>query len=85
MGYCGQQDAAIRLLRAAIQQNYCAYEALQTDPLLAKLRLTSEFSQLQSTAKKCQHVLGAATQESMKDADPDIPLLKEAKADANLQ
>jgi eukaryotic-like serine/threonine-protein kinase len=57
MGYCGQQDAAIRLLKAAIQQNYCAYEALQTDPLLAKLRGTSEFSQLQSAVKKCQHFL----------------------------
>jgi len=55
MGYCGQQDVAIRLLKAAIQQNYCAYEALQTDPLLAKLRGTSEFSQLQSVVKKCQH------------------------------
>ena len=57
MGYCGQQDAAIRLLKAAIQQNYCAYEALQTDPLLTKLRGTSEFSQLQSAVKKCQHFL----------------------------
>jgi serine/threonine protein kinase len=57
MGYCGQQDVAIRLLKAAIQQNYCAYEALQTDPLLAKLRGTSEFSQLQSVVKKCQYFL----------------------------
>jgi serine/threonine protein kinase len=57
MGYCGQRDVAIRLLKAAIQQNYCAYEALQTDPLLAKLRETSEFPQLQSSVKKCQHFL----------------------------
>ena len=87
MGYCGQQDVAMRLLRAAIQQNYCAYEALQTDPLLAKLRGISEFSELLSEAKKCQHVFRAAMSEAtMKDADPDIPILKQAKAEyARLQ
>jgi tetratricopeptide (TPR) repeat protein len=57
MGYCGQQDAAIRLLRRAIEANYCAYETLQTDPLLVKLRGTPEFSELQSAAKQCQQVL----------------------------
>jgi eukaryotic-like serine/threonine-protein kinase len=70
MGYCGQQDAAMRLLKAAIQQNYCAYGILQTDPLLTKLRGTSEFSELQSAAKKCQHLLFTTVPEStMKDAD----------------
>jgi tetratricopeptide (TPR) repeat protein len=57
MGYCGQKDAAIRLLRAAIEHNHCAYETLQTDPLLVKLRGTPEFSELQSEAKQCQRVL----------------------------
>jgi eukaryotic-like serine/threonine-protein kinase len=30
LAYCGQKDAAIRLLKSAIEQNYCAYTALQT-------------------------------------------------------
>ena len=85
MMYCGQKDAAIRLLTAAIEQNYCAYEALQSDPLLVKLRGTPEFSKLLSAAKECQtKVLGAARPEStMKDAnaDPDIPILNQAKAE----
>jgi hypothetical protein len=55
LSYCGQKDAAVRLLRSAIQQNYCAYAALQTDPLLVKLRGTSEFSGLLSAAKECQN------------------------------
>jgi hypothetical protein len=55
--YCGQKDSAVRLLRASIQQNYCAYEALQTDPLLLKLRGTPEFSEFRSLAKQCQLVL----------------------------
>jgi serine/threonine protein kinase len=57
MMYCGQKDVAIRLLTAAIEHNYCAHEALQTDPLLVKLRGTPEFNELQSAAKQCQHVL----------------------------
>lgn len=36
LAYCGQNDAALRLLRSAVEQNYCAYTALQTDPLLMK-------------------------------------------------
>jgi tetratricopeptide (TPR) repeat protein len=82
MSYCGQHEAATRLMRGAIEQNYCAYETLQTDPLLVKLRGTSEFSGLQSEAKKCQDVFRAAISEStMKDADPNVPILKQAKTE----
>jgi hypothetical protein len=56
---------------------------LQTDPLLVKLRGTPEFRKLLSAAKECQKkVLSAARPEStLKYADPDIPILKEAKAE----
>jgi len=55
LSYCGQKDAAVRLLRSAIEQNYCAYTALQSDPMLVKLRGTSEFNKLLSAAKQCQN------------------------------
>ena len=55
LAYCGQKDAALRLLKSAIEQNYCAYSALQKDPLLANLRGTPEFSGLLSEAKQCQN------------------------------
>ena len=55
LSYCGQKDAALRLLKSTIEHNYCAYTALQTDPLLVKLRGTSEFSGLLSAAKECQN------------------------------
>jgi serine/threonine protein kinase len=55
LSYCGQKDAALRLLKKAIAQNYCAYTALQTDPLLGKLRGTPDFSELLSSAKQCQN------------------------------
>ena len=55
LSYCGQNAAALRLLKKAIAQNYCAYTALQTDPLLVKLRGTPEFGELLSSAKQCQN------------------------------
>jgi eukaryotic-like serine/threonine-protein kinase len=54
LAYVGRQDAALRLIRNAIEHNYCAYTALQKDPLLIKLRGTAEFSGLLSAAKSCQ-------------------------------
>ncbi len=54
LSYCGQKDAAARLLKSAFEHNYCAYTALQTDPLLVKLRGTPEYSGLLSAAKECQ-------------------------------
>ncbi len=55
LSYCGQKDAAVRLLKSAIAQNYCAYTALQADPLLVKLRGSPEYSELLSAAKACQN------------------------------
>ena len=54
LSYCGQKDAALRMLRSAIEHNYCAYQSLQSDPLLVKLRGTPEFSELVSEAEECQ-------------------------------
>jgi tetratricopeptide (TPR) repeat protein len=51
---CGQKDSALRLLKAAIDGNYCAYAALQRDPMLTPLRSAREFPQLLSAAKQCQ-------------------------------
>jgi tetratricopeptide (TPR) repeat protein len=55
LSYCGEKDSALRLLRNAVEHNYCAYRTLQTDPLLVKLRGTSEFSELLSAAKEYQN------------------------------
>ena len=54
MAYCGGKEAALRLLKSSIAGHYCAYTALQKDPLLASLRGTPEFAQLLSEAKQCQ-------------------------------
>jgi DNA-binding winged helix-turn-helix (wHTH) protein/TolB-like protein len=54
LSYCGRKDAALRLLKSAIEHNYCAYQSLQSDPLLEKLRGTAEFAEVLSAAKDCR-------------------------------
>jgi eukaryotic-like serine/threonine-protein kinase len=57
MAYCGQNDAALRLLKAAVQQNYCAYSALLEDPLLKNLRKETAFNEVLTAAGTCQETL----------------------------
>jgi tetratricopeptide (TPR) repeat protein len=52
--FCGQKDIALRLLKSAITGHYCAYNAMQTDPMLAPLRSSPEFAQLLLAAKQCR-------------------------------
>jgi eukaryotic-like serine/threonine-protein kinase len=58
--YCGKKQAALHLLQSAIEQNYCAYENLLSDPLLGKLRADTGFDKLLSSARACQETVRAA-------------------------
>jgi len=57
MAYCGQNEAALRLLKAAVQQNYCAYSALLEDPLLKGLRKEMAFNEVLTAGSACQEAL----------------------------
>ena len=57
MAACGQNEPALRLLKAAVQQNYCAYSALLDDPLLKDLRKETAFNEVLTAASNCQAVL----------------------------
>jgi tetratricopeptide (TPR) repeat protein len=57
MAYCGQKDAALHLLKLAVQQNYCAYSALLSDPLLKDLRKDTAFNEVLTAGSKCQATL----------------------------
>ncbi len=57
MAACGQSEPALRLLKAAVQQNYCAYSALLDDPLLKDLRKETAFNEVLTAAANCQAVL----------------------------
>jgi TolB-like protein len=51
---CDQPDLAFRELRRAIEQNYCAYPQMETDPLLEKLRVMPQFAEIRSLGIACQ-------------------------------
>jgi TolB-like protein/Tfp pilus assembly protein PilF len=54
---CGQKEPALRLLKAAVQQNYCAHDALLDDPLLKDLRKETAFNEVLTSASNCQATL----------------------------
>jgi serine/threonine protein kinase/tetratricopeptide (TPR) repeat protein len=55
MAYCGQMDVATKLIKSAIQQNYCAAEALEKDPALAAYRKYPDYADVQKAASECQY------------------------------
>jgi hypothetical protein len=57
MAYCGQNETALRLLKAAVQQNYCSHAALLQDPLLKDLRKDTKFSDVLTASDNCEALL----------------------------
>ncbi|MGA8301972.1 MAG: hypothetical protein WB817_21000 [Terriglobales bacterium] len=49
-----KSEAALRILRKAIQGDYCAYPAMDNDPLLNKIRQKSAFAELRQAGKQCR-------------------------------
>ncbi len=57
---CGEKQISFAFLRQAVAGNYCAYQVLQSDPLLAGLRADAEFHQIVQAAADCQKKFAAA-------------------------
>ncbi len=51
---CGYPEQALRLLRRSVDENYLAYPAMDRDPLLAKIRATTEFAAIRAEAIRKQ-------------------------------
>ncbi len=60
-GYCGKKQAALHRLQSAVEQNYCAYSNLLSDPLLAKLRAEPAFNKVLTAASACQEAVRASS------------------------
>jgi non-specific serine/threonine protein kinase len=54
LAHCGQRETALELLGEAIARNYCAAQALDSDPLWNKVRDDPEFERLRGLARQCQ-------------------------------
>jgi TolB-like protein/Tfp pilus assembly protein PilF len=52
--FCGDRKIALQLLRTAVEQNFCGYPAMDTDPLFASIRSTPEFAEVRKMAIACQ-------------------------------
>jgi len=57
MAFCGKPVIALHMLTAAVEQNYCSYSALLSDPLLAKMRSSKEFDAVLTAAHQCQEAV----------------------------
>ena len=55
--YGGKKDASFRMLKAAIEMNYCAYSNLLSDPLLRGLHDDRRYDELLTAAHECQQAV----------------------------
>jgi eukaryotic-like serine/threonine-protein kinase len=53
--FCGARENALRMLRVAVEKNYCAYPAIDRDPFFADLRGLPEFAAIRSAGIECQN------------------------------
>jgi serine/threonine protein kinase/tetratricopeptide (TPR) repeat protein len=58
--FCGKKQAALHMLESAIEQNYCSYANLLSDPLLAKIRTETGYNKLLTAAGDCQEAVRAS-------------------------
>lgn len=55
LAYCGQQEAALRMLKIAIDHRYCGYPAMDSDPFFNQLRTNPEFQKVRLSAMGCHN------------------------------
>ena len=53
LAYCGHTKPAIQLLRESIRRNFCA-AAIETDPMFAAIRNSTEYGELLAAAQACR-------------------------------
>jgi len=53
LAYCGQTSESLRLLKVAIDGNYCSYPAMDSDPFFAKIRTTPGFAKVRAAGIAC--------------------------------
>lgn len=53
LAYCGQSSAALKMLKLAVDHNYCSYPAMDKDPLFDKLRGNAEYQRIRGEAVLC--------------------------------
>jgi hypothetical protein len=62
LAYCGQTAAARVLLIKAIEGGYCSHPAMTMDPLMAPLRATRDYADIDAAGRACGSRFAAAHQ-----------------------
>lgn len=53
LAYCGQSEAALRMLKIAIDHHYCSFPSMDRDPLFNQLRTNPKFHTVRLAAMAC--------------------------------
>lgn len=53
LAYCGETKESLRLLKLAIDANYCSYPAMDLDPFFAQIRTVPGFANVRAAAIAC--------------------------------
>ena len=53
--FCGQNQAALAVLRKVVERSYCAFPAVDHDPMLVALRQEPPFTAVRTAAIECQN------------------------------
>ncbi len=58
--FCGKKEAALHMLKTAVELNYCSYSNLLSDPLLKSLHSDRKFDEVLTAAHDCQQAIRTA-------------------------
>jgi hypothetical protein len=63
LAYVGETDGTMAMLKRTVEEGYCSYPAMDSDPALANLRSKSKFTELRAAGVQCQKnfLMDAAT------------------------
>jgi len=61
LAQCGEKKIAYAFLRKAVEQKYCAAQALVADPLLAEVQGDADFKEIVQSAQACQKKFAEAS------------------------
>lgn len=53
LAYCGQTEAALRMLKIAIDRHYCSFPTVDKDPFFDRLRNNPQFQKLRLAGEAC--------------------------------
>ncbi|HXS74593.1 MAG TPA: winged helix-turn-helix domain-containing protein [Terracidiphilus sp.] len=53
LAYCGQNEAALRMLKLAVDHHYCSFPAMDKDPFFDRLRTNPQFQKVRLAGMAC--------------------------------